>query len=175
MSRQGYTEGGVTVRHVRRMICDAIPSNPVLLKAIEDAAGGNLVALLGAVHMTGHGADLNMAFETYDDQAGRIWIDVQLDTMRGGDISLWDREKPIEVDRVHVGLERVVTIAPYVWFQHTGNAKSAVNPLYLDDLILTMPQPLSTVFFHGVSRAMGRFKLLAKPKREVPRWVYATR
>ncbi len=175
MSRQGYTENDVTIRHVRRVICDAIPVNAILRKTIEDAAGGDLIALLGAVHMTGHGADLNMAFETHDDQAGRIWIDLQLDTLRGGDISLWDRETPIAVDRFHAGLDRQVTMAPYVWFQHRGNAASAVNPVYLDDLILTMPKPLSTVIFHGVCRANDKFKKLAKPKREVPRWVYATR
>lgn len=175
MTRHGYTEGGVMIRHVRRMICEEIQLNAALLKAIEDAAGGNLIALLGEVVMTGHGADLNIAFETHDDQAGRIWLDVQLDSMGGGDISLLDRDKPVVVEQVFDGPQRFVTLAPYVWFQHTGNAASAVNPLFLDDLILTTPEPLSTVIFHGVCRARDTFKALAKPKREVPRWVHATR
>lgn len=68
-----------------------------------------------------------------------------------------------------------MTIAPYVWFQHTGNAASAVNPLHLDDLILITTEPTSAVIWHGVQRARDKFKALAKPKREVPRWVYATR
>src|SRR5690606_27467782 len=117
--------------------------NPALLKAIEDAAGGTLIAFLGAVDMTGHSSDLNIAFETYDDQPGRIWLDIQLDSMRGGDISLMDKDKPILVDRAFEGPQRRVTIAPYVWFQHTGNAASAVNPLHLDDLILITTEPTS--------------------------------
>lgn len=175
MSNYGYTHGGVTIRHLRRMIWMDIPRNPALLKAIEDAAGGGLIASLEDVDMTGHGSDLNIVFKNPKKQFGRIYLDVQLDSMRGGNISLMDKEKPILVDRSSKGPLHHVTIAPKVWFQHTGNAASAVNPLYLDDLILITNEPTSTVIWHGVQRAREKFAALAKPKREVPRWVYANR
>ena len=175
MANFGYTENGVTIRHLRRMIWMDIPHNAALVKAIEDAAGGDLIGKLGPVDMSGHGSDLNIIFEDRKKQFGRIYLDVQLDSMRGGDISLMDKEKPILVDRSFKGPLHRVTIAPKVWFQHTGNAASAVNPLYLDDLILITNEPTSTVIWHGVQRAREKFTALAKPKREVPRWVYATR
>jgi hypothetical protein len=157
------------------MIWMDIPRNPALLKAIEDAAGGGLIAALRDVDMTGHGSDLNIAFADHNDHFGRIYLDVQLDSMRGGGISLMDKDAPVMVDRAVEGLTRRVTIAPQVWFQHTGNAASAVNPLYLDDLILITNEPTSTVIWHGVQRARDKFKALAKPKRELPCWVPATR
>lgn len=174
MSKFGYTEGGVTLRHLRRMIWMDIPRNPALLKAIEDAAGGDMIASVGEVDMSGHGSDLNIAFTSHEKQFGRIYLDVQLDSMHG-DISLMDKEQPISVKRSTNGPMHRVTIAPHVWFQHTGNAASAVNPLYLDDLILIANEPTSTVIWHGVQRAREKFAARAKPKREVPRWVYATR
>lgn len=175
MTKAGYTANEVTIRHVRRMLCEEISQNPAILKAIEDAAGGNLIALLGGVDMSRHGADMHLTFATHRGQAGLLRIDLQLDELRGGDIFLLDRDRTPVIRRDRRGLDRRVTIAPWIWFRHSGNAESAVNPLCLEDLVTIASPEVSAVLYHGITRTRDRFKALAKPKREVPRWVYATR
>ena len=175
MTNPGYTAREVTIRHVRRTLCEEIPQNPAILKAIEDAAGGNLIALLGGVDMSRHGADMHLTFASHRGLSGLLRIDLQLDELRGGDLSLLDRDQAPVIRKIRKGLDRRVTIAPRVWFRHTGNAASAVNPLHLEDLMLLASEHVSAVLYHGISRARDKFKALSKPKREVPRWVYATR
>ena len=174
MSKLGYTETGVTIRHVRRILCEEIPQNPAILKAIEDAAGGNLIAHLGAVNMSRHGADMHLTFASHRGLPGYLHIDLQLDELRGGDISLLDRDHTPVIRRDRTGVVRTVTIAPWIWFRHSGNAESAVNPLDLEDLMMLASEDVSAVLYHGLARARDKFKSLSKPKRKVPRWVYAT-
>lgn len=175
MTKAGYTADEVTIRHVRRMLCEEIPQNPAILKAIEDAAGGNLIALLGGVDMSRHGADMHLTFASHRGLPGLLNIDLQLDELRGGDISLLDRDRTPVIRRDRTGVVRTVTIAPWIWFRHSGNADSAVNPLHLEDLMMLASKDVSAVLYHGITRAGDKFKALSKPKREVPRWVYATR
>ncbi len=175
MNRPGYTANEVTIRHVRRMLCEEIPQNPAILKAIEDAAGGNLIALLGGVDMSRHGADMHLTFASHRGLPGFLHIDLQLDELRGGDISLLDRDRTPVIRRDRTGVVRTVTIAPWIWFRHTGNAASALNPLDLEDLMMIASPEVRAVLYHGITKARDKFKALAKPKREVPRWVYMTR
>ena len=175
MSKSGYTGNGVTIRHVRRLLCEEIPQNQAILKVIEDAAGGNLIALLGGVDMSRHGADMHLTFASHRGLPGYLHLDVQLDELRGGDISLLDRDRTPVIRRDRTGVVRTVTIAPWIWFRHSGNAESAVNPLHLEDLMMLASPEVSTVLYHGITRGRDKFKALSKAKREVPRWVYATR
>lgn len=173
--REGFCAAGITLRHLRRVLLQDLQTNPAVLKAVENAAGGSLISSLGAIAMSRHGSDLNIAFEAPDDQAGRLWLDVQIDELRGGDISLFDPERRPKVRRDRDGPARQVTIAPDIWFYHRGNAASAVNALMFEKLWEVASGPLRSALDQGTMRAQNKFKALRRAKRPVPRWVYAPR
>lgn len=170
-----YVPKKVSLREVRRAICTEAQENPAFLRAIEKAAGGKLIGLLGPISMTGHGGDLGIRFVKMNDQPGYIALTVEIDSLWGGDISMLDTETMPKIARRRTGAVRKVTIAPAIWFHHRGNAKKAVNALSFEELMKVASPETATVLNYGCDRAEKQFWELRRPRREVPRWVYGRR
>jgi hypothetical protein len=168
-------ESGITLRGLRRAFCGELRSNPELVEIVGRAAGLPRIDEVLDVTMKGHGEDLTMLCRIGEDDAVRIRVMVHIDSTHGkGNLSRGHRARWVRSD--HRGQNRVVTIAPAIWFAHSGNAAIARNAIMISDLDDCASHDFWLALHLAKVRAQAKFAEFAKakpprPKGTLPWWV----
>lgn len=160
---------GITMRGIRRAFCDELKSNRELVKVITDAAGAKYVTEIGEIAMKNQGDDLGLSCVSRSAFVD-IHLDVQIDKTFGKPgFKMTGKLPPVDVD--HKGSRRTVTIAPEVWFRHTGNARYAQNMVTFESLQKLASDKFLIPLLDGMERADRSFKEMIRPRRDLPLWV----
>ena len=166
------TPNGITYRGIRRAFRDEANANPDLVARIDKALGGDFIHLSHGADMKNQGDDLHLQVRCPDGSAGRVALLVHIDQFIGKGVI--DLESKPKVKKHREGDHRVVTIAPKIWFRHTGNAAEAENRLTFEKLLKIASPTFSEALEAGIDRAEQPFAQVMKPKSLIP-WYMMTR
>lgn len=121
--------------------------------------------------MKNQGDDLHLLVQRPDGGDGRVALFVHIDRfIAKGAIDLENKPK---VKKHREGDQRLVTIAPKIWFHHTGNAAEAENRLTFEKLLKVASPVFGEALEAGIDRAQRRFEEVTKPKSPIP-WYMMT-
>ncbi|WP_312687666.1 hypothetical protein [Brevundimonas nasdae] len=166
------TSNGITYRGIRRAFKDEADTNPDFVARIDKALGGDFINRSYGAFMKNQGNDLHLRVQRPDGSDGRVALFVQIDQfIAQGIIDL--KRKP-KVKKHHEGDQRLVTIAPKIWFHHTGNASEAENRLTFEKLLKIASPVFGEALEAGIDRAQQRFAQAMKPKSHIP-WYMMTK
>lgn len=165
------TTNGITYRGIRRAFRDEANANPDLVARINKALGGDFISLSHGAFMKNQGDDLHLLVQRPDGGDGRVALFVHIDRfIAKGAIDLENKPK---VKKHREGDQRLVTIAPKIWFHHTGNAAEAENRLTFEKLLKVASPVFGEALEAGIDRAQRRFEEVTKPKPPIP-WYMMT-
>lgn len=159
---------GITYRGIRRAFCDEVNGNESLVRMIDKRIGGDFIATSHGAYMKNQGTDLHMIVDCPDGSEGYVRLAVELDSVKADGFMEMTR-KP-KVKKYHEGSERIVTIAPRIWFQHSGNAAEAENRLTFEKLLKTASPKFADALEEGIERAERSFAQSMRPKSPIPWW-----
>ena len=169
----GYerTTQGITYRGIRRAFRDEANTNPEFVARLDKALGGDFIALSQGAYMKNHGTDLHLIVKRPDESEGQVWLRVEIDQIIAKGMMDLDRKPRVKKHRE--GPERQLTIAPKIWFHHTGNAGEAENRLTFEKLMKVASPTFKEALEDGIERANRTFTELMKPKSRLPWWAVA--
>lgn len=168
MGNYGHCGKGITMRGIRRAFCDELKSNPALIKVVTKAAGAKYVSEIGEITMKNQGDDLRLCCIARSVPL-HIHLDVQIDKTFGKPgFKMTGKMPPVEV--AHKGAYRTVTIAPEIWFRHTGNARYAQNMVTFESLQDLASDDFLIPLLNGMERARKTFTEMTRPRKELPLW-----
>lgn len=160
---------GITYRGIRRAFCDEANTNEALVRMIDKRVGGHFIAASHGAYMKNQGTDLHMIVGCPDGSEGYVRLAVELDSVKAD--GFMDLTTKFKVKKYHEGAERMVTIAPRIWFQHSGNAAEAENRLTFEKLLKIASPAFEDALRDGIERAERGFPRLMKPKSPIPWWM----
>jgi hypothetical protein len=169
MGEYEYCRKGITMRGIRRAFRDEMQSNPALVKVITSACGAKYVTEVGEISMKNQGDDLRLSCISRG-QPVDIHVDVQIDKTFGKPGFKRTGKLPA-VEVAHKGQFRTVTIAPEIWFRHTGNARYAQNMVTFESLEKLASNDFFNALLDGVERADASFEEMLRPKMDLPLWM----
>lgn len=160
---------GITYRGIRQAFCDEANTNRALIDIVDKRVGGDFIAVNHGAFMKNQGTDLHMIVERPDGSEGYVGLAVRLDSVIADGVM--DPTTKFKVKKFHEGAERMVTIAPRIWFQHSGNAAEAENRLTFEKLLKIASPTFKDALQDGIERAERSFARLMKPKSPIPWWM----
>ncbi|UQV17198.1 hypothetical protein MU852_09480 [Brevundimonas albigilva] len=165
------TAQGITYRGIRRAFRDEANTNPEFVARLDKALGGDFIALSQGAFMKNQGTDLHLIVKRPDESEGQVWLRVEIDKIIAK--GMMDMEGKPQVKKHREGADRQVTIAPKIWFHHTGNAREAENRLTFEKLMKIASPTFAEALEAGIERADRTFAELMKPKSNLPWWAVA--
>lgn len=162
------TAHGITYRGIRRAFRDEANANPDFVARIDRALGGGFIGLSEGAFMKNQGTDLHLIVQRPDESEGHVWLCVEIDKIFAK--GMMDLERKPKVKKHREGPYRQVTIAPKIWFHHTGNAGEAENRLTFEKLMKIASPTFAEALEAGIDRADRRFTELMRPKANLPWW-----
>lgn len=159
---------GITYRGIRRAFRDEANANPDVVTYIDKALGGGFINLSHGAFMKNQGDDLHLIVKRPDDSEGRVALYVQIDQIIAKGVI--DLEAKPKVKKHRQGDRRLVTIAPQIWFHHTGNAGEAENSLTFEKLAKVASPRFVQALEAGIERADRTFTEMMRPKPHRPWW-----
>lgn len=168
MGRYEYCGKGISMRGIRRAFRDEMQSNPALVKIITSACGAKYVTEIGEISMKNQGDDLKLSCISRSKPVD-IHVDVQIDKTFGQPGFKRTGKLPA-VEVAHQGQFRTVTIAPEIWFRHTGNARYAQNMVTFESLQALASRDFLIALLDGAQRAQRTFEEMLRPKMDLPLW-----
>lgn len=162
------TARGITYRGVRRAFRDEANTNHEFIALVDHALGGGFIHLSHGAFMKNQGDDLHLIVERPDESEGRVALYVQIDQIIAEGVL--DLETKPKVKRHRQGDYRLVTIAPQIWFRHTGNAGEAENSLTFEDVMQVASPRFAQALEAGMERADRTFTEMARPKQHRRWW-----
>lgn len=166
------TPNGITYRGIRRAFKDEADANPDFVARIDKALGGGFINCSYGAFMKNQGDDLHLQVQRPDGSDGRVALFVHIDQFITQGVI--DLEHAPKVKKHRKGDKRLVTIAPKIWFHHTGNAAEAENRLTFEKLLKIASPIFGEALEAGIERAQRRFAQAAKPKSQTP-WYMMTK
>ncbi|WP_312063641.1 hypothetical protein [Brevundimonas sp.] len=159
---------GITYRGLRRAFRDEANTNREFVARIDKALGGGFISLSHGAFMKNQGDDLHLIVQRPDDSEGRVALYVQIDQIIAK--GALDLETKPKVKKHRQGDHRLVTLAPHVWFHHTGNAGEAENGLTFEKLMKIASPRFAQALEAGIERADRTFTEMMRPKLHRPWW-----
>ena len=153
---------GITYRGIRRAFRDEANTNHEFISRIDKALGGGFISLSHGAFMKNQGDDLHLIVQRPDDSEGRVALYVQIDQIIAKGVLDLDAKPRVKKHRQ--GDYRLVTLAPQVWFQHTGNAGEAENALTFENLVHIASRRFAQALEAGIERADRTFTEMMRPK-----------
>lgn len=153
---------GITYRGLRRAFRDEANTSREFVSRIDKALGGGFINLSHGAFMKNQGDDLHLIVQRPDESEGRVALYVQIDQIIGK--GAFDLETKPKVKKHRQGDHRLVTLAPQVWFHHTGNAGEAENGLTFEKLMKIASPRFAEALEAGIERADRSFTEMMKPK-----------
>ncbi|MDQ1191307.1 hypothetical protein QE419_000073 [Brevundimonas vesicularis] len=166
------TPKGITYRGIRRAFADEANSNSDFVSRIDKALGGGFIGVSHGAFMKNQGTDLHLQVHQPDGADGRVALIVHIDQFL--DQGIIDLEAKPKVKKFRDGEFRRVTIAPKIWFHHTGNAANAENRLTFEKLLKIASPDFTMILEEGINRAQRTFHQVMKPKSSIP-WFMMTK
>lgn len=165
------TAQGITYRGIRRAFKDEANANPDFVARIDKALGGSFIGLSQGAFMKNQGTDLHLIVQRPDKSEGQVWLRVEIDKIIAKGVM--DMEGKPKVKKHREGPDRQVTIAPRIWFHHTGNAGEAENRLTFEKLMKIASPTFAEALEAGIDRADRTFTELMRPRSNLPWWAVA--